>query len=128
MAKKSKRPNRQAPATTPKAPPPVGPLTPDKAQALFQIRLKRWLCLGLIFAFLPICTALARFSIDVTAFAAFFLFVLGQVLYRWMNQSRCPNCGNWFFMKQAPDGKLVGSGLSFPPVSQCRSCGQSLHG
>ncbi len=126
MAKKTKRPNRPAQAATPTT--PVNPLAPDKAQALFQIRLKRWLCLALIFAFLPICTALARFSMDLAAFAAFGLFVLGHVLYRWLNQSRCPSCGNWFFVKQTSEGKLAGSGLSFPPVNQCQGCGQSLHG
>ncbi len=130
MAKKSKRPNSPSTATPKAAPAPVNSFNPDdpKAQALFKIRLKRWLCLGLIFAFLPICTALARFSIDLAAFAAFGLFVLGHVLYRWMNQSRCPACGNWFFVKQTGEGKMTGSGLSFPPINQCQNCGQSLHG
>jgi hypothetical protein len=134
MAKKSNRPNRPsrpAPAS-PKAaaPAPTDVFNPDdpKAQALFKIRLKRWLCLALIFAFLPVCTALARYSIDLTAFAIFAMFVLGHVLYRWLNQSTCPNCGNAFFVKQNSDGKSVGSGLSFPPISRCQSCGQSLHG
>ncbi len=133
MAKKSKRAYRPAPPK-PNAPAaaqaPAHPFNPDdpQAQALFKIRLKRWLCLALIFAFLPICTLLARYSIDLAAFAAFGLFVLGHVLYRWMNRSQCPRCGEWFFVKQASDGKWVGSGLSFPPISQCQNCGQSLHG
>jgi hypothetical protein len=129
MAKKSKRPNRLTPAA-PKAPAPVNPLAPDdpKAQALFLIRLKRWLCLVFIFAFLPVCTVLAGYSIDLLAFGLFGLFVLGHVLYRWLNHSKCPRCGGWFFIKETPEGKTVGSGLSFPPVNQCKSCGQSLFG
>jgi hypothetical protein len=129
MAKKSKRPNRSAPVAPKAAPAPVAPLAPNdpKAQALFKIRLKRWLCLGLIFAFLPIVTGMARYSMDVTAFVGFWLVVLGVVLYRWMNQSKCPNCEQWFFVKQGKDGKLSGGGLSFPPISRCQHCGQSLH-
>ena len=129
MAKKSKRTNRLL-TTQSTAPAPAIPFDPNdpKAQALFKIRVKRWLLLALIFAFLPICTLLTRYSMDLTAFAAFGLFVLGHVLYRWMNQSKCPRCGGWFFLKQTPDGQLTGSGLSFPPVNQCKSCGQSLLG
>ena len=129
MAKKSKRPNRPA-TTSPTTPAPAIPFNPNdpKAQALFKIRLKRWLLFALIFAFLPICTALARYSIDLTAFAVFAMFVLGHVLYRWLNHSKCPRCGGWFFVKETPEGKMVGSGLSFPPVNQCQGCGQSLLG
>lgn len=128
MAKKPKRPNRPAVAAAPKAPAPINTLPPNdpKAQALFQIRLKRWLCLAFIFAFLPLCTVLARYGIDLLAFGLFGLFVLGHVLYRWLNHSTCPRCGGWFFVKETPDGKTVGSGLSLPPVNQCRNCGQSL--
>ncbi len=130
MAKKSKRPNRPSQTIPSVAPPTIHPFDPNdpKGRALFQIRVRRWLFLALVFAFLPICTLLARFSMDVAAFAAFGLFVLGHVLYRWINQSRCPRCGNWFFVKQTREGKLVGSGLSFPPINQCQHCGQSLHG
>lgn len=132
MAKKSKnyrRLTKTVPATT-SASAPAQPLTPNdpRFQALFKIRTKRWLCLAFIFAFLPICTVLGRISLDLLAFGLFGLFVLGHVLYRWLNYSECPCCGGWFFMKQTPEGKLTGSGLSFPPISQCQSCGQSLHG
>ena len=130
MAKKTKCPKRPAPSAPNAVPPPINPFDPNdpKGRALFQIRVRRWLFLALAFAFLPICTLLARFSLDLTAFAAFGLFVLGHVLYRWMNQSKCPNCGNWFFVKQTGEGKMTGSGLSFPPINRCQSCGQSLHG
>lgn len=130
MAKKTKRPNRPAPATPNVAQPPINPFDPNdpKGRALFQIRVRRWLFLALVFAFLPICTLLARFNIDVAAFAAFGLFVLGHVLYRWVNQSQCPRCGNLFFVKETGDGKRVGNGLSFPPIMQCQHCGQSLQG
>jgi len=129
MAKKTKRPSRPTPAE-PVAQAPINTFDPNdpKAQALFKIRLRRWLFLALVFAFLPICTVLARFSVDLAAFSAFGLFALGHVLYRWINQSRCPRCENLFFVKQTRDGKTVGSGLSFPPINQCQSCGQSLHG
>lgn len=128
MAKKSKRPNRPASAK-PNAQAPVNPFNPDdpKAQALFQIRLKRWLCFAVVFAFLPVCTVLVRYSVDAAAFAAFGMFVLGHVLYRWLIQSKCPRCGGWFFVKETREGKLVGS-VWFPPVNQCQACGQSLHG
>lgn len=129
MAKKSKRSNRPTPAV-PQAPAPVQPLDPSdpKFQALFKIRMRRWLCLAFIFALLPVCTVLARYSLDLLAFGLFGLFVLGNVLYRWLNQSKCPSCGGWFFIKQTREGKTVGSGLSFPPVNQCQGCGQSLFG
>jgi len=129
MAKKSKRPNRSTPVA-PQTPDPVNPFDPNdpKAKALFTIRLKRWLCLAFIFAFLPVCTLLARYSIDLLAFGLFGLLVLGHVLYRWLNYSLCPRCGGWFFLKATHDGKTVGSGLSLPPVNQCRNCGQSLFG
>jgi hypothetical protein len=128
MAKKSKRSNRPAKTSATAAPTiPFDPSDP-KIQALFKIRLKRWLCLAFIFAFLPICTVLARYNIDLLVFGLFGLFVLGHVLYRWLNQSKCPRCGAWFFMKQSREGKLTGSGLSFPPINQCQGCGQSLHG
>lgn len=129
MAKKSKRPNRPA-SIPPKAQAPLDTLAPNdpRFQALFKIRTKRWLCLAFIFAFLPICTLLGRYSIDLLAFALFGLFVVGHVLYRWLNYSKCPCCGGWFFLKATPDGKTIGSGLSFPPVNRCQNCGQSLFG
>jgi len=129
MAKKSKRSNHPIPAA-PTAPAPATPFAPDdpKFQALFKIRTKRWICLAYIFAFLPVCTVLAGYSIDLLAFGLFGLFVLGHVLYRWLNHSKCPRCGGWFFVKETPGGKTVGSGLSFPPVNQCQGCGQSLFG
>ena len=129
MAKKSKRLNRLT-TTAPTAPAPVLHLDPGdpKFQVLFKIRVKRWLCLAFIFAFLPICTLLARYSLDLLAFGLFGLLVLGHVLYRWLNHSKCPRCGGWFFLKQSQQGETVGSGLSLPPVNQCRNCGQSLFG
>ena len=132
MAKKSKRPsraNRPAPAA-PQTPAPINPFDPSdpKAKALFTIRLKRWLCLAFIFAFLPLCTLLAGHGFDLLAFGLFGLLVLGHVLHRWLNHSKCPRCGGWFFLKQTREGQTTGSGLSLPPVNQCQGCGQSLLG
>jgi hypothetical protein len=68
MAKKSKRSNRLL-TTNASTPAPAIPFEPNdpKLQALFKIRMKRWLLLALIFAFLPICTLLGRYSMDLMA-------------------------------------------------------------
>lgn len=124
MAKRSKRNERlliqqQAPAT------PVA-LDAAKAHALFRIRLKRWLFIGLVFLVMPVMTLLLRYNIDIAAFAAFGMFALGYVLLHRLNYSTCPRCGNLFFKTRNKEGKFTGNAV-LPPVNSCKACNGSIY-
>jgi hypothetical protein len=128
MAKKSKRYQRPSPVAPVAAQPTVFAPEHQQAQALFRIRLKRGLCIALIFAFLPISTTLAHYSVGLMGAGILAMLTLGNFLYQRLNASKCPRCGDLFFAKKTNNGQTVFRGLSFPPVNQCQHCGQHLQG
>ena len=89
-------------------------------QSLRRIRIRRYVALGLLIAFLPFVAALASFvhsgaAMDVAVAIYFGLFVAALVA---LGFSSCPRCHNLFFV----------AGLSNPFSSRCMHCGLPMSG
>lgn len=89
-------------------------------QSLRRIRIRRYVALGLLVAFLPfvaVFSSVVRFgtAMNVAVAIYFCLFVAALVV---LGFSSCPRCHNLFFV----------AGLSNPFSSRCMHCGLPISG
>ena len=89
-------------------------------QGLRRIRIRRYVALGLLVAFLPFVLALSSIvrsgtAMNVAVAIYLGLFVVALVMFGF---SSCPRCHNLFFV----------SGLSNPFSSRCMHCGLPISG
>jgi hypothetical protein len=95
---------------------------------LQRIRLKRRVCLAIIFGFLPGCVVLGLLGPIAAMSGALGLFLVGLWVQHRLNRSLCPRCHKLFFVVSfdknhyRPDGPL-----SFPPQRNCRHCNLELY-
>jgi len=89
-------------------------------QSLRRIRIRRYVALGLLVAFLPFVIVFSSFvhsgaAMNVAVAIYFGLFVTALVVFGF---SSCPRCHNLFFV----------AGLSSPFSSRCMHCGLPISG
>lgn len=101
------------------------------AQGLRQLRRRRTVYFSILLAFLPSCALLSLLSFRypfVLLAGVVVLFALAAWAYRTLNRSKCPRCGEFFFVQTLTKQSWSPfSSTSIPPQRKCQHCGLDMY-